>query len=590
MGNSVKFSESIEEKSLKSGKFYLGTGDVPKGPTNETGFWNSIIPPEGGYTIYFEKEENGPSIYVCEDDFSLINLTNLVLSTTFSTVEECLDYYKNDLNSFCANREYEPTITDGLVLNLDSGFSPSLRPGSDVWKNLSGDNSAQLSGGYKINNLKGGNIFFDGLSGKGTIDLTYVSNIYSISLWFKLEDDITSTVTLLSSDKFNISISNSNLQIGINSQNYSINYQFIDDNWYFISLSKRDDKFIVYINDENFEFSSTQNIEGGVFNIACSNNNSNFFKGNITNIMIYNTLLNDSEILFNYNNHKSRTLFHTVWDTRNLSEGSSLSNQISLPLISNGTYKMLVDWGDGTNSQINTFDDVNRTHTYQEPGLYEVKISGICNGFRFNNTGDKLKILEIKNWGVLKIISDSSFFGCANLDVKTVDSPEIKTNDISSTFKDCVSFVGNNSINKWDVEEVEIADEVFTNSSINVSLESWKPKSANSLRALFKNSGLSSKKYTRTISKWAEVIKENQVINNITVDLSDQSGMLFDKSAEIITKDFESTLEVREFIESSQSIIVPNDTIIDTSISNFILSSGFWNDAGVWEDNSVWID
>ena len=34
MPNPIKYSTNVETRSLRSGNFYIGTGDVDKGPTN----------------------------------------------------------------------------------------------------------------------------------------------------------------------------------------------------------------------------------------------------------------------------------------------------------------------------------------------------------------------------------------------------------------------------------------------------------------------------------------------------------------------------------------------------------------------------
>jgi energy-coupling factor transporter ATP-binding protein EcfA2 len=55
MPNAIKYNVSDETLALKKGNFYIGTGDVGKGPTSSTGYYNGITPPSGGYTIYLNK-------------------------------------------------------------------------------------------------------------------------------------------------------------------------------------------------------------------------------------------------------------------------------------------------------------------------------------------------------------------------------------------------------------------------------------------------------------------------------------------------------------------------------------------------------
>ena len=116
--------------------------------------------------------------------------------------------------------------------------------------------------------------------------------------------------------------------------------------------------------------------------------------------------------------------FVSSWDTRNTSAGSSASDQIALPLVSTGSYNFTVDWGDGDTDVITTWNQLEKTHTYTIPGIYEVRISGTCTGFSFNNTLDKLKILEISSWGDINLGTSIGgfFYGCTNLTFNVVDN------------------------------------------------------------------------------------------------------------------------------------------------------------------------
>jgi hypothetical protein len=42
MPNAIKYNTSAETLALKKGNFYIGTGDVGKGPTSSTGFYNGL--------------------------------------------------------------------------------------------------------------------------------------------------------------------------------------------------------------------------------------------------------------------------------------------------------------------------------------------------------------------------------------------------------------------------------------------------------------------------------------------------------------------------------------------------------------------
>jgi hypothetical protein len=47
MPNVIKYNISTETRALKKGDFWIGTGDVDKGPTGTTGYWNGSGAPAG---------------------------------------------------------------------------------------------------------------------------------------------------------------------------------------------------------------------------------------------------------------------------------------------------------------------------------------------------------------------------------------------------------------------------------------------------------------------------------------------------------------------------------------------------------------
>jgi hypothetical protein len=127
--------------------------------------------------------------------------------------------------------------------------------------------------------------------------------------------------------------------------------------------------------------------------------------------------------------------FVSTWDT---TKAGSASDTIVLPMTAGPT----VDWGDGTVNNLNT-------HTYASGGVYTVTIEGAVTTFRFASSGDKLKILEISNWGGFDVWSDRVFQNCSNLDVTATDSPILTaSNSASSLFQACN--LTNVDFSTWD--------------------------------------------------------------------------------------------------------------------------------------------
>jgi hypothetical protein len=167
MSNPIKYSTGSESLALKTGNFYIGTGDVGKGPTSTTGYYNGITPPSGGYTIYLNKATGGPSIYTCANDTELISLTNSIAGTSYTTANECFVYFAGQTDKMVLNRDYEGIVTDGLVYNIDSSFVSSYPKNGTTWYDLSGNgNDGTLLNGPTYNTSNGGVIIFDGIDDK----------------------------------------------------------------------------------------------------------------------------------------------------------------------------------------------------------------------------------------------------------------------------------------------------------------------------------------------------------------------------------------------------------------------------------------
>jgi hypothetical protein len=60
---------SSTKLSLSKGNITVGVkGTTEYGPTSDSGFYNGITPPAGGYVIYVQKASQGPSIHVANDN------------------------------------------------------------------------------------------------------------------------------------------------------------------------------------------------------------------------------------------------------------------------------------------------------------------------------------------------------------------------------------------------------------------------------------------------------------------------------------------------------------------------------------------
>ena len=195
--------------------------------------------------------------------------------------------------------------------------------------------------------------------------------------------------------------------------------------------------------------------------------------------------------------------FVSSWNTANTSAGSSTSTQVKLPLVSTGTYNFLVTWGDGNSDTITAWNAAATTHTYSTSGTYTVTISGVCTGWRFANTGDRLKILSIQSWGILNLgnLLGNYFYGCSNLTLTSVyDVLDLTgTLRLEGMFTSCSSLTTVNRMNEWNVSAVTTMDLMFQSAtSFNQNIGSWNVGNVITISSMFQ----SATAFNQNIGSW----------------------------------------------------------------------------------------
>lgn len=169
MPNPVKYSVSAQTRALKKGNYWIGTGDVEKGPTSSTDYWNGITPPASGYTIYHNKATDGPSIRVASSDSELVTVTNQMNSTSFTGATQCLNYYNTQSDKMVFNADYPSISTNGLQVCIDFGFRPSYSGSGVTAYDLSDKGrNATLFNVPTFSGTNQGSLFFNGTDEYGS--------------------------------------------------------------------------------------------------------------------------------------------------------------------------------------------------------------------------------------------------------------------------------------------------------------------------------------------------------------------------------------------------------------------------------------
>ena len=319
MPNSIKYNTSTETEALNSGDFWVGVGDVDKGPTQTTGYYNGINPPSGGYTIYVNKASDGPSIKVASDDAELISITNKIAGTSYTTINECFNYFDGQSDKMVTHQMLDFRITDGLVLDLDAGAIPSYPQNGTAWNDLSsGSNDGTLTNGPVWNS--GGWFNFDGVDDRISVgnptSLNFVTDV-SCEVVFKRNSNAVTNLRLLSKGGGGASTSQngfsyfgSNTSIAFACTNNAVrNIQsatITTGKWYHVVgiIDQTSNKIKVYLNGvltNNATLSGTGTMVGtSDLNIGTFGNSSLPWDGDIENVKIYSIPLTEAEVFQNY--------------------------------------------------------------------------------------------------------------------------------------------------------------------------------------------------------------------------------------------------------------------------------------------------
>jgi hypothetical protein len=326
MPNVVKYSLTAQANTLKKGNVVLGMNSVEYGPTSATGFWNGIEVPAGGYAMYIPYSNGtGMSIYSIANDAQLINVVNQIGLQNFTTASQALTWTGQQTGLFLVNREYENIVTDGLILNLDAGFTPSYPKSGTTWYDVSGTNNGTLTNGPTFSSNDGGSIVFDGTDDYAPI----TSNIFAVGNGnFTLEawcyrnptaNEFSGIIASTTIGNINgIALTDRTCWIGTSSTSQAIGNNsiknFNDNVWFYASFRRSDFGTTLSLKINGVDrftpvtFGSPTFVGGETFHIGQRyNNNSSFpWKGNIANIKFYDKDLSDEEILQNFNAQKGR--------------------------------------------------------------------------------------------------------------------------------------------------------------------------------------------------------------------------------------------------------------------------------------------
>ena len=190
--NAIRFSGNVEPNTIKVRGYQLGINSSRVySPTNQTNFYVGYTPPSGGYTIYLNKPTMGPSVYVPQNNSEVIDYTNKISFSSFTSSIECFDWFSTQNDKIIVNIDYPDIVTDSLSILIDPGFIPSYtQTGTTVYDLSYSGNNGTLINGVQFSDVNYGVFQFSAINSQY---IYLPQNLYvpsgnpsfSVTIWFK---------------------------------------------------------------------------------------------------------------------------------------------------------------------------------------------------------------------------------------------------------------------------------------------------------------------------------------------------------------------------------------------------------------------
>jgi surface protein len=147
-----------------------------------------------------------------------------------------------------------------------------------------------------------------------------------------------------------------------------------------------------------------------------------------------------------------------------------------------GTRDAVINWGDGTS--VTSTGDLT-AKTYALAGYYDISVTGTYTAPFFNNGGDRLKCVDVRQWGSVTGMTtwNASFRGCNNLVGTATDAP-VLIGAVNSMFEGCTVF--NGAIGNWNTSAVTTMATMFQIApAFNQDIGSWNTSAVTSMISMF---------------------------------------------------------------------------------------------------------
>ena len=276
--------------------------------------------------------------------------------------------------------------------------------------------------------------------------------------------------------------------------------------------------------------------------------------------------------------------FKTVWKTDNT--GTSNSTSITIPTTGTGySYRVDInndgDFADtiGTHNEA-TLRTGSTTINFGTAGTYPVAICGTFPRIFFNNAGDRLKLLDITQWGDNAWTSmQNAFYGASNMDVTATDVPNVTAvTNMSQLFRN-TALVGNASFNNWDTGNVTSMYSIFYNApNFNQPIGNWDTSSVLDMSNMF----FQATAFNQDLSDW-----DTSSVTNMTSMFREAPAF----NGAIGTWDTSNVIFMSQMFQDSINFNQPigdwDTGNVTTMFAIFTRASAFNQPIGDWDTSNV---
>jgi hypothetical protein len=312
----------------------LGINNVGYGESSNTGFYNGLTPPSGGWTIYYSDSSGNLYTQVANNDTDLLEITNYLGGGGYNDITNAIIFYYGDINvlggtQILANYDLPNFVTgtnyfSELALSFLCGYSMSYDSniyagGFNYWIDLAQSNFLTISGALAISGSGANTSFvFNGIdtiaeiafSGENSVPLA--NDDYTISVWFN-PSSVSGPQGLVGWGNYGTNNQVNALRLD---DEDLINYWWADDlvagttlvvgNWYnaVCCYQSGTNTRSIYVNGTLVASDNPTGTHAVPYadnlTIGYTGTGSTYFDGKIQNVNIYNVCLTPQQILQNY--------------------------------------------------------------------------------------------------------------------------------------------------------------------------------------------------------------------------------------------------------------------------------------------------